>query len=88
MKALASALLLIAVAGLSSPGPRFAQPLRSPVDHLKNQQARKGGQWYLAENGHAVYCFGPVMVINEPNVGFQRVATFCQGDRPMVPLKD
>jgi hypothetical protein len=83
MKVLASVLLLIAVAG-----PRFAQPLRSPVDHLKNQQARKGGQWYLAENGHAVYCFGPVMVINEPKVGFQRVATFCQGDRPMVPLKD
>jgi hypothetical protein len=83
MKVLASALLLIAVSG-----PRVAQPLRSPVDHLKNQQARKGGQWYLAENGHAVYCFGPVMVINEPKVGFQRVATFCQGDRPMVPLKD
>jgi hypothetical protein len=83
MKVLASALLLITVAG-----PRFAQPLRSPADHLKNQQARKGGQWYLAENGHAVYCFGPVMVINEPKVGFQRVATFCQGDRPMVPLKD
>jgi hypothetical protein len=84
MKVLAGALLLIAVAG-----PRFAQPLRSPVvDHSKSQQARKGGQWYLAENGHAVYCFGPVMVINEPKVGFQRVATFCQGERPMVPLKD
>jgi len=83
MKALASALLLIAISG-----PRFAQPLRSPVAPLRNQQARKGGQWYLAENGHAVYCFGPVMVINEPKVGFQRVATFCQGDRPMVPLKD
>jgi hypothetical protein len=83
MRVLASALLLIAVAG-----PRLAQPLRSPADHLKNQQARKGGQWYLAENGHAVYCFGPVMVINEPKIGFQRVATFCQGDRPMVPLKD
>lgn len=83
MKVLASALLLIAVVV-----PRIAQPLRSPVAPAKNQQARKGGQWYLAENGHAVYCFGPVMVVNEPKVGFQRVATFCQGDRPMVPLKD
>lgn len=88
MRVLASALLLIAVVGLSSLNPRFAQPLRSPITQSKNQQARKGGQWYLAENGHAVYCFGPVMVINEPKVGFQRVATFCQGDRPMVPLKD
>jgi hypothetical protein len=88
MKVLASALLSIAVAALSAANPQFAQPLRSPIDHFKNQPARKGGQWYLAENGHAVYCFGPVMVINEPKVGFQRVATFCQGDRPMVPLKD
>jgi hypothetical protein len=83
MKALASFLLMITIAG-----PRLAPPLRPPVDHLRDQQARKGGQWYLAENGHAVYCYGPVMVVTEPKVGFLRVATFCQGDRPMVPLKD
>jgi len=88
MNVFVSALLSIAVAGISTANPRFAQPLRSPITQSRNQQARKGGQWYLAENGHAVYCFGPVMVINEPKVGFQRVATFCQGDRPMVPLKD
>jgi hypothetical protein len=83
MKALANILLLIAVTA-----PRLAPPLRSPVMNSREQQARKGGQWYLAENGHAVYCYGPVMVVTEPNVGFLRVATFCQGDRPMVPLKD
>jgi len=42
----------------------------------------------LAESGHAVYCYGPVMVVTEPTVGFLRVATFCQGENAMVPLKD
>jgi hypothetical protein len=83
MKALASFLLMISIAA-----PRFAPPLSFPALHSKGQESRKGGQWYLAENGHAVYCFGPVMVVTEPTVGFLRVATFCQGDKPMVPLKD
>lgn len=46
------------------------------------------GKWYLAENGHAVYCYGPVKIVNDPLNGMQRVATFCKGDRIMVPLKD
>jgi hypothetical protein len=83
MKALASLMLMISLAG-----PRLAPPLRFPDVHSKDQQARKGGQWYLAESGHAVYCYGPVMVVTEPNAGFLRVATFCQGEKPMVPLKD
>jgi hypothetical protein len=83
MKALASFLLMISIVG-----PRFTPQPRFPAIHSKDQEARKGGQWYLAENGHAVYCYGPVMVVTEPTVGFLRVATFCQGDKPMVPLKD
>ena len=50
--------------------------------------ARKGGRWYFAENGHAVYCFGPVRLLPQAEGGLQRVATFCQGDKNMVPLKD
>jgi hypothetical protein len=83
MKALASLLLLF-----SLPGPRAAMPPRAPVDHAIPQHARKGGRWYLAESGHAVYCYGPVMMITDTRGSLQRVATFCQGEKTMVPLKD
>jgi len=83
MKALASFILMIAIVS-----PALAPPLRFPAARVDNQDAHKGGQWYLAESGHAVYCYGPVMVVTEPTVGFLHVATFCQGEKPMVPLKD
>jgi hypothetical protein len=50
---------------------------------------RKGGRWYFAANGHAVYCYGPVLLVADPGSGaLQHVATFCRNDKPMVPLKD
>jgi hypothetical protein len=62
---------------------------KAPVDRtVARKPARKGGRWYFAENGHAVYCYGPVRVLPHPDGGLQRVATFCQGDKNMVPLKD
>jgi len=73
---------------LSLPGSSYAPPLRAPVDHALARQARKSGQWYLAENGHAVYCYGPVLMLRQPEGGLQRVATFCKGDKVVVPLKD
>ena len=81
MKALTLALLL------TLPIPRLAQPLPKPSDHF-TRSARKGGRWYLTATGHAVYCYGPVMVVNQLQGGLQRVATFCQGDNPIVTLKD
>jgi len=83
MKALAMIALL-----LSLPGSHFAPPQRSPADRTIKPHARKGGRWYFAENGHAVYCYGPVRVVPQPQGGLQRVATFCQGNQIMVPLKD
>ncbi len=83
MKFLATFVLLMGIMA-----PQFQRPLRGTITHSQTKEARKGGQWYLAENGHAVYCYGPVMVVTQPNVGFLRVATFCQGDKAMVPLKD
>ena len=83
MRVLATFLLILSVSN-----PRIVLPSRSPVDHPLSNQARKGGQWYLAENGHAVYCYGPVMLVKDPQGGLQRVATFCKGDKTMVPLKD
>jgi hypothetical protein len=83
MKALAMLLL-----SLSMPGARVIPPLRSPVDRSVIPQARRGGRWYFAQNGHAVYCYGPVKVLSQPQGGIQRVATYCQGTKPIVPLMD
>ena len=83
MNVLAALLLSITI-----PGVQAARPARTPVDLVKVHAARKGGKWYFAETGHAVYCMGPVMYVQDVQGGLQRVATFCQGDRSMVPLKD
>lgn len=48
----------------------------------------KGGKWYFARTGHAVYCYGPVMLIPSATGDLEHVATFCSGDRLLVPLKD
>lgn len=81
MKVLTLALLL------ALPVPRFTPPPRKPSDQF-TRTARKGGRWYFSDAGHAVYCYGPVIYLNQVAGGLQRVATFCQGDKPVVPLKD
>lgn len=81
MKALTLALLL------SLPVPRLAPPVRKPAQMFA-QRSRKGGRWYFTATGHAVYCYGPVLFVNQVPGGLQRVATFCQGEKPVVPLKD
>jgi len=83
MKALAVLLL-----SLSLPRSQSLPLLRKPVQRTVVSPARKGGRWYFADNGHAVYCFGPVKLIPQPEGGFLRVATFCQGENPIVPLRD
>ena len=81
MKVLALALMF------SLPVPRLAPPAH-PITETASKHTRKGGRWYFAANGHAVYCYGPVMYVTEAQGGLKRVATFCQNDQPMVPLKD
>ncbi len=82
MKVLALALLF------SLPVPKLAPPSRPLVESAMKSAHKKGGRWYFAANGHAVYCYGPVMYVTEAQGSLQRVATFCQNDQPMVPLKD
>ncbi len=84
MKTLAALFLSLTLPGASiAPSPR---PLANAAK--ATQQARKGGTWYFAESGHAVFCHGPVMYVQDPQGGITRVATFCSGDRTIVPLKD
>ena len=81
--------LVVGVLLFSIPGFRIApapSPSR-PADPVLTRTHR-GGRWYLAANGHAVYCRGPVVTINMMDGGLRKVATYCQGDKPLVPLKD
>jgi len=82
MKALALALVL------SLPVPKLAPPAQLPPTATQRLAKKKGGQWYFAATGHAVYCYGPVMTMPQARGGLSKVATFCRGDRVMVPLKD
>jgi hypothetical protein len=83
MKTLALALIL------SLPLPKLTKPAELPAAATVQQQAKhKGGKWYFAATGHAVYCYGPVMTMPQAKGGLLRVATFCRGDQTMVPLKD
>jgi hypothetical protein len=66
--------------------PIVPQPvLRQPTPQIKRS---KGGRWYFAATGHAVYCYGPVMTVPRPNGDLQKVATFCRDGSAIVPLKD
>jgi len=61
-------------------------PARQPSGHVERHT--KGGRWYFAANGHAVYCYGPVMTLPQANGDLQRVVTFCRDGQTVVPLKD
>jgi hypothetical protein len=72
---------------LTLPATHLPAPPR-PVETAAVHQARKGGVWYFADTGHAVYCYGPVMYITDEQGQLLRVATFCQGEKLIVPLKE
>jgi hypothetical protein len=80
MKVLTLALLLSVTAA------KPAAPVRQPSGLV--QRASKGGRWYFAASGHAVFCYGPVMTLPQANGNLQRVATFCREGMTVVPLKD
>jgi hypothetical protein len=71
---------------LSLTAAKPPQPVRQPSTQL--EQHAKGGRWYFAASGHAVYCYGPVMTLPQANGDLQKVATFCRDGQTVVPLKD
>jgi len=81
MKALTLALLLsLQMSHFAPTAPR------EPAGQLSKRPS--SGRWYLAATGHAVYCYGPVMIVPGPDGNLQRVATFCRDGSAVVPLKD
>ena len=81
MKTLALALVL------SLPVPRLAPPAQLSPTPSQQPAKKKGGQWYFAATGHAVYCYGPVMTMPQAQGGLSKVATFCRGDRCHGPAE-
>jgi hypothetical protein len=63
---------------------------QKPLPPLTTQITRHshGGQWYFAASGHAVFCYGPVMIVPSAQGELQRVATLCRDGSAVVPLKD
>jgi len=82
MKVLTLALLLSLPVGTLTPH----KPVRQPTTQLTKRG--RGGRWYFAASGHAVYCYGPVMTVPRPNGELQKVATFCRDGSSVVLLKD
>ncbi|HKN33760.1 MAG TPA: hypothetical protein VJX16_11015 [Terriglobales bacterium] len=82
MKTLVVGLLLFSI-----PGFRITPSPKKPADPVVAQSQQKG-RWYLAESGHAVFCSGPVITVNMGDGGLRKVATYCRGSKPLVPLKD
>jgi hypothetical protein len=88
---------IIAVAVLLT-GALFAKntlPVPAPSPKLQSEPvlkrgAKPKGRWHMAENGHAVFCYGPVVVMNSFSAGAQpkRYATQCRGTLGPVPLRD
>jgi hypothetical protein len=82
---------ILLLASLPVPQVQLPRAIDTQKPHFVNQvktTPRKGGKWYLARTGHAVYCYGPVMTVSDTGGGLQRVATFCRGEQLLVPLKD
>ncbi len=82
MKLLTLALLFSLPIGSIAPRKALPQPATQLAKHSR------GGRWYFAASGHAVYCYGPVMTVPGPSGNLQRVATLCRDGSPVVPLKD
>ena len=53
-----------------------------------NIAPQKRGRWHMAEDGHAVFCYGPVITINSLFGVPKRMATQCKGRSQVVPLHE
>lgn len=84
------AIAILILASLPVSKVQVPEHARPQVHFAQQAQTtpHKGGKWYFARTGHAVYCYGPVMIIPNATGDLEQVATFCRGDRLLVPLKD
>ena len=69
---------------------KITLPPRVPKEtpRVINPEPLKRGRWHMAEDGHAVFCYGPVVTMNTLFGDPKRVATECRGRSPNVALHD
>ncbi len=87
---LALALLLTGSLFAKSTLPLPAPPLKLKPQPVLKPGTKAKGRWHMAENGHAVYCYGPVVILNSFSATNEpkRFATQCRGTISPVPLHD
>lgn len=68
--------------------PAYRKPIPQPKIIDTKLVSKNGGRWYMSAEGHAVYCYGPTMLIKGTDGGFEKVATFCRDGRAIVPLHE
>jgi hypothetical protein len=86
-----AAVLVLPVLALAKITEPKITPPQQPVhivDKALPPHATKGGRWYMAQDGHAVFCYGPTMLIPTATGDLTKVVTFCRGDKTIVPLHD
>jgi hypothetical protein len=86
MKRIFTLLLLVSACSASTTTRLPRQPLHLTTRNAVSTQHK--GKWYMAESGHAVYCYGPVVMVDTGPDGIKRMATLCRGNTPMVALHD
>jgi hypothetical protein len=80
--------LTFAAVLFSLPVSQWDPPKPAVVHEKVVPKVQQHGRWYMADTGHAVYCIGPVVTVPDRDGGLLRVATFCHGHDPVVPLHD
>ena len=80
--------LILALVVASLPYTKPAVRPLAPETQQHEAKSRVRGRWYMALDGHAIYCYGPVVMIDDPASGPKRFATYCRGEAPLVELHD
>jgi len=86
MRVIAVACLALTLA--SSGFAKTTAPVPKKQVKIEPPPPKKKGTWQVAESGRAVFCYGPVVVMNGFTGEPKRFATQCRGELGMVPLKD
>ncbi len=89
-KTLAVVLLLSSAPFAKTTVPLPAASPKLQSEPVLKQGSKLKGRWHMAENGHAVFCYGPVVVMNtfSDRNEVKRYATQCRGTISPVPLRD
>jgi hypothetical protein len=81
-------LMLLVLSGAAFATRAVPSHAPKPAPRVQNAEPQRRGRWHMADDGHAVFCYGPVVTMNALFGEPKRVATECRGRSPNVPLHD